>query len=74
MSMRLKTSAAKALREASLIDEVRDGQFVALKDGIGTDRVVRFLVERDMPVYEIAYEEETLANFYLSLMKKSKKE
>jgi len=59
---------ASALRQAGLITNERDGQFIALKEGISTDQVVRFLVERGMPVYEIAREQETLEGFYLSLM------
>ncbi len=70
--VRVKTSeftvATSALREAGLVTDGRDGQFIALKEGIGTDQVVRFLVERGMPVYEIAREQETLEGFYLSLM------
>src|SRR6266478_96124 len=70
--VRVKTGdfahAASALRQAGLINDERDGQFIALKEGIGTDQVVRFLVERGMPVYEIAREQETLEDFYLSLM------
>ena len=62
------TVAVSALRQAELITDDREGQFIALKEGIGTDQVVRFLVERDMPVYEIAREQETLEGFYLSLM------
>src|SRR5436190_615685 len=61
-------TGASALRQAGLITNERDGQFIALKEGIGTDQVVRFLVERGMPVYEIAREQETLEGFYLSLM------
>ena len=60
--------ATKALRDAGLIAEQRDGQFVTLAQGIGTDQVVRLLVERGIPVYEIAREEETLEQFYLGLM------
>ena len=62
------TVAASALRQAGLITDGRDGQFIALKEGIGTDQVVRFLVEQGLPVYEIAREQETLEGFYLSLM------
>jgi hypothetical protein len=39
---------------------------------VGTDRVVRCMVERGLPVYEIAPEEETLESFYLSLMREQK--
>ena len=61
-------SAAKQLREAQLITESRDGHLIALGPGIGTDQVVRLLVERGMAVYEIAPVEDTLEDFYLSLM------
>ncbi|HEV2395289.1 MAG TPA: ABC transporter ATP-binding protein [Verrucomicrobiae bacterium] len=60
--------AVKELRDCRLITDVRDGRLVALGHDIGADRVVRLLVERGIPVYEIAREEETLENFYLSLM------
>jgi ABC-2 type transport system ATP-binding protein len=69
---RLKTGdfplAVKQLREAQLITQERDGHLVALGPGVGTDQVVRLLVERGMPVYEIAPVEDTLEDFYLSLM------
>src|SRR5438874_2632250 len=62
--VRLKTgdfaAASSALRQQSLINDVRDGQLIALSQGIGAEQVVRFLVERGMPVYEIAPQEETL--------------
>jgi len=61
--------ATNQLREAKLISDQRDGAFVALADGAGTDQVVRLLVERGMPVYEVAKSEETLEDFYLRLMK-----
>jgi ABC-2 type transport system ATP-binding protein len=60
--------AVKQLREAQLITDERDGQLIALGAGIGTDQVVRLLVERGMAVYEIAPVEDTLEDFYLSLM------
>ena len=74
--VRVKTgpfaAASSALREAELITDARDGQYIALKPGVGTDQIVRFLVERGLPVYEIACEEETLEQFYLGLMNKQK--
>jgi len=74
--VRVKTGdfalAIGALKQAGLINDERDGQFIALKQGASTDQVVRLLVERGMPVYEITAEEETLESFYLGLMKKSK--
>ena len=74
--VRVKTrdfpSAVSALRQAELISDERDGQFVALKQDVGSDQIVCCLVERGMPVYEIAREEETLESFYLSLMNEQK--
>jgi len=61
-------AAIRDLREAKLIEDQRDGNLVALARGIGTDTIVRRLVERGMPVYEIAKAEETLEQFYLRLM------
>ena len=61
-------SAVKQLKEAQLITQERDGNLIALGPGIGTDQVVRLLVERGMAVYEIAPVEDTLEDFYLSLM------
>jgi ABC-2 type transport system ATP-binding protein len=70
--IRLKTGdfalAAKALHQAQLITQERDGNLISLRDGAGTDQVVRLLVERGLAVYEIAPVEETLEDFYLSLM------
>ena len=74
--IRLQTSdfdfAAKVLRERQFIQDTRDGKFIALQPGIGTDQVVRALVDRNLPVYEIAREDETLEGFYLSLMNGSR--
>ena len=61
-------TAIEELRQRQFITGERDGQFIALNQGIGTDQVVRLLVERGIPVYEIAHSEETLESFYLSLM------
>src|SRR5882757_6414160 len=60
-------SAARELKEAQLIKDQRDGQFIALKENVGTDQVVRLLVGQGISVYEIAPEEETLERFYLGL-------
>jgi ABC-2 type transport system ATP-binding protein len=74
--IRLRTGdfglAAKELSQAKLITQERDGKLIALSKGVGTDQVVRLLVERGMPVYEIAPVEETLEDFYLSLMNEHK--
>jgi ABC-2 type transport system ATP-binding protein len=64
-------AAVKELREAQLITDERDGQFIVLGPGVGADQVVRRLVEQGMPVYEIAPQEQTLETFYLSLMSRS---
>jgi len=70
--LRLKTNnftvAVQSLREAGLIRDGRDGQLIALNTGVGPERVVRLLVERDLSVYEITAQEETLESFYLRLM------
>ena len=52
-----------------MIEEDRDGKFITLADGISSDQIVKRLVEQGMPVFEIAQVEETLEDFYLSLMK-----
>jgi len=46
-----------------------DGQHVVLAENVGTDQIVRVLVERGIPVFEIARDAETLETFYLRLMK-----
>jgi ABC-2 type transport system ATP-binding protein len=61
--------AVTVLRREQLILDERDGQFVALAPDVGTDRVVRLLVEQGMAVYEIARHEQTLEDFYLGLMR-----
>ena len=74
--VRLKTAnfgdAASLLRRELLITNARDGAMVTLADGVGTDRVVKRLVEAGMPVFEIAQEEQTLEGFYISLMQESR--
>jgi len=61
-------TAIGQLREAQFIQGERDGKFIALAQGVGTDQVVKLLVERGMPVHEIACEEQSLEDFYLGLM------
>ena len=61
-------SAVKTLRQAQLVTDERDGQLIALEQGIGTDEVVRLLVQSGMPVFEIAPDQESLEDFYLTLM------
>src|SRR5947207_9080171 len=57
--------AVQSLRSKQLILDERDGQFVALAPDVGTDRVVRRLVEQGIAVFEIARHERTLEDFYL---------
>src|SRR6266550_5611166 len=56
-------TAIRELRQAELVMDERDGQFIALTPGAGTDAVVRLLVQRGIAVYEIAREAETLEGF-----------
>jgi ABC-2 type transport system ATP-binding protein len=69
---RLKTNdfvaAVKELKGAGLIADQRDGNLIALGGAAGSDQVVKFLVERGLPVFEIAAAEQTLEGFYLDLM------
>ena len=65
------TDAIGQLRQAQMVLDQRDGQYVTLASGIDTDQVVRHLVGQGMPVYEIAREKQTLEDFYLALMKKN---
>jgi ABC-2 type transport system ATP-binding protein len=66
--------AVRHLREARLIEDDRDGEFVTLSAGAETDQLVRKLVERDIPVFEIARIEETLEGFYLRLMSEQRRD
>jgi ABC-2 type transport system ATP-binding protein len=69
---RLRTNdfvaAAGLLSKAGLIVGQREGRLVALAENRGSEQVVKCLVEHGLPVFEIAPEEQTLENFYLSLM------
>jgi ABC-2 type transport system ATP-binding protein len=60
--------AQEQLRREELVAETRDDDLILLREGIGTDIIVRRLVEQGMPVFEISPREETLENFYLHLM------
>jgi ABC-2 type transport system ATP-binding protein len=65
-------AATQSLKSERLISDSRDGEQIALADGVETDQIVRRLVEQRIAVYEIAREAETLESFYLSLMNESK--
>lgn len=64
--------SVKILRESNLIETERDSKFILPLQNVGTNQIVERLVQCHMPVYEIAPEEQTLEDFYLSLMKKDK--
>lgn len=71
--VRLRTSdfgtAVRELELAGLVKAAQGGEWIELAPGVGTDQVVRRLVELGRPVYEIAPAAETLEEFYLALMK-----
>ncbi len=73
--VRLRTSdfavAVRELRAAGLVQDERDGRLVEPVEGVGTDALVRKLVELGLPVFEITPEEETLETFYLRLMREN---
>ncbi|HEV2207472.1 MAG TPA: ABC transporter ATP-binding protein [Verrucomicrobiae bacterium] len=73
--------ASRQLSEAGLIScwraaQPRNGSaaprsdcaLISLAEGVETDQVVKVLVERGIAVFEIAPQEDTLEDFYLSLM------
>jgi ABC-2 type transport system ATP-binding protein len=62
--------AAKELLASKLIVAARENERIELAPRIETDVIVKRLVELGMPVFEIARQEQTLEDFYLSLMKK----
>lgn len=71
--VRLRTGDfAKAvvfLTAHGLVVEASDGCWLTLAEGTRTDQVVKSLVEQNMPVFEIAPEEQTLEDFYLEIMR-----
>ena len=63
-------AADRFLRQEGLIDESRDGRCVAMSEGIRSDVIIRRLVEGGFQVSEVARDEQTLEDFYLSLMRR----
>jgi hypothetical protein len=61
-----------SLQSEKLITDTRNGSLVALADGVKIDALIRRLVAQDIPVFEVAQEEETLESFYLNLMQDSR--
>ena len=64
--------ATVSLQSEKLITDTRNGSLVALADGVKIDALIRRLVADDIPVFEVAQEEETLESFYLNLMQDSR--
>lgn len=64
--------ATVSLQSEKLITDTRNGALVALADGVKIDALIRRLVAQDIPVFEVAQEEETLESFYLNLMQDSR--
>lgn len=64
--------ATAALLAEKLITDTRDNLLIALAGGVKTDVIIRRLVAQDIPVFEVAQEEETLESFYLNLMQDSR--
>jgi ABC-2 type transport system ATP-binding protein len=62
-------AAAGALQQAGLIRDAQPPDRILLAEGVGSDKAVRQLVLAGLAVYEITHEEQTLENFYLSLVK-----
>jgi ABC-2 type transport system ATP-binding protein len=71
--IKLKTgdfaAASNLLKEEGLVKTGHHQELLALADGTGVDAVVRTLVRHGFPVYEIGPVEQTLEDFYLTLMR-----
>jgi hypothetical protein len=69
----LKTSdfaaAVELLRKHGVISGAADGRVIALNDGRTTAEVTKILVEAKVSVEGIWQQEQTLEDFYLSLVK-----
>ena len=66
------SSATRRLLEARLIIQSEAGRFIFLGPGVGPDAVAAFLVGAGFPVFAIVREEQTLEEFYLSLVRSEK--
>jgi ABC-2 type transport system ATP-binding protein len=65
-------AAAHGLAEAGLADATEATARLTLRPGVRTADVARWLVQHSHPIHELAIEEQTLENFYLSLMEESR--
>lgn len=61
-------AAVATLREAGIVAKDHEDRLIALAPARTTADAVRWLVGQGFPVHEIAPEEDTLENFYLTLM------
>ena len=64
-------AATALLRERGLITDAREGKFIVLTDGRSTAEVAQALVSAGMAVEGIWQHEQTVEDFYLSLVKAS---
>lgn len=64
--------AAKILRDAQLITDTRDDKLVQLTSKAETNQLVECLVACGEPVYEIANQEQSLEDFYLTLSSRTR--
>jgi len=73
--LRLKVSdfqaAVRLLTGANLISQSHDHDRVSLNPGIESKEVARILLANNFDVHEMAYERQTLEDFYLQLMDKN---
>ncbi|MFN3408830.1 MAG: ABC transporter ATP-binding protein [Limisphaerales bacterium] len=65
-------AAARGLAEAGLADATEADARLTLRPGVRTADVARWLVQHHHPIHELANEEQTLEQFYLSLMEESR--
>lgn len=65
-------AAARGLAEAGLADATEADARLTLRPGVRTADVARWLVQHSHPIHELANEEQTLEQFYLSLMEESR--
>ena len=62
-------AATALLRERGIITSAMDGKIIALREGRTTAEAVKVLVNANIPVEGIWQQEQTLEDFYLSLVK-----